>query len=300
MDCRKPLALVGLSLLAAAPGCSTHSAAVPARSSATAAASKPDGLDPEALKRPPKPETFVAFGDFSAREAEATKAPAERDQLRARARYAYQEALKIDPKNLPAQRALARLYAAANDTEHARALFEAVLSAAPEDAAVWFDLGMTYARAKEWAPAVDHLQRAVELSPENRSYARFLGFTLARAGRYDESLAAFSRGEGEAKAHYYLAEMLEHVGNQDLCKAHLQEALAKDPQMADAAQMLARVSGVAAGPGAAPTPASGVQPVGYAEEALPVPPAPQRRILPPPPSLPAGVSGGSAAGGEGR
>lgn len=282
MDCRKPLALA-LGFLAGASGCSHHSAAVPAPPPAPAAvtAAKTDALDPDALKRPPRPETFVAYGDFSAREAALAKEPAEQEALRDRARRAYQEAIKTDADYLPAHKALARLYAAMNDVARAKAEFETALKQAPDDASLWFDLGMTYARAKEWAPAAEHLAKAAELDPENRPYARYLGFTLARAGRYDESLAAFARHEGEAKAHYHVAQMLEHVGKVEESKSHLQKALARDPQLADAARMLVRLTG--------PAPAApAVQPVGYTEPAAaPAAETTRRRLLPPPPALPA-------------
>jgi tetratricopeptide (TPR) repeat protein len=286
MNHRRPLALA-LALLA---GCSHHAATVP---NAVAAAPKSQPLNPEALKRTPKPETFVAYGDFSAREAAAATAPAEQEQLRERARRAYQEALKIDPANLAAQRSLGRLYAVANDIGRAKETFESALKAAPDDGALWFDLGMTYARAKEWGPAVDHLKRATELEPENRSYFRYLGFTLARAGRYEESLAAFGRYDGPANAHYHLAQMLEHLGQVDGSKTHLQLALTADPHLDDATRMLVRLSGAApAGTAAAPAP-GGIETVGYAEAPLPAAePAPRpatqsapSRLLPPLPPL---------------
>jgi tetratricopeptide (TPR) repeat protein len=299
MDCRRPFS-IALALLAGSAGCSHHAASVPtAAAPATAtppaavtAAAKPENLDPEAMKRQPKPETFVAFGDFSAREAEGAKTSSEQEQLRDRARKAYQEALKIDPTNVPAHKSLASLYASSNDCGRAKEICEAGLKLAPDDASLWFVLGMTYARTKDWQLAIEHITRATELDPENRSYRRHLGYTLARAGRYDESLVVFSRYEGEAKAHYYLAQMLDHLGQPDASKMHLQLALAKDPQLTDAAQMLVRITGaVPAVPAAAAAP---IQNVSYTEAVsaaeapaapapAPAPAAPAPRRFPPPP-----------------
>jgi tetratricopeptide (TPR) repeat protein len=280
MDCRKPLAFT-LFLLLSSAGCTHHAATVPsAATPATVnAAPRSDNLDPDALKRQPKPETFVAFGDFSAREAAAATTPAEQEQYRDRARRAYQEALKADPNNVPALKALAALYATTNDYVPAKESYEAALKLAPRDATLWFALGMTYGRTKDWNLSVDHLARAVELDPENRSYHRYLGFALARAGRNEESLAAFARYEGEAKAHYYLAEMLEHLGQTDLCKTHLTLALAQDPHLTDATQMMVRLTGA---PGTTAT--SAIQTVGYTQEATPTnEPTPVRMPPPPPP-----------------
>jgi tetratricopeptide (TPR) repeat protein len=289
VDCRKPVALA-LSLLAGSAGCSHQTGAVPSATTTTTASAphKPETFDPEVMKRAPKPETFVAYGDYAAREAASAQSPAEQEKLRDRARKAYQEALKTDPNNIPALRSLARLYASSGDYARAKETSEAALNLAPDDAALWFDLGMTYARTKDWNAAVDHMKHAIELDPENRSYHRYLGYTLARAGRNEESLAAFTHYEGEAKAHYYLAEMLEHLGQTDACKMHLQAALARDPRLTDAANMFVRLnSGTPAGVAAAPAAgASGVQTVGYTG---PVPPAgaeaaPPRMLPPPPPT----------------
>jgi hypothetical protein len=132
---------------------------------------------------------------------------------------------------------------------------------------------------------VDALSKAAELEPENRAYRRYLGFALARAGRRNEALAVFTRYEGKAKAHYYLAEMLEHLGQVDACKTQLQLALARDPSLTSASEMLVRLSGGQS----APAPASvgkspEVQSVGYVEAA----PAASAavRYVPPPPALP--------------
>jgi tetratricopeptide (TPR) repeat protein len=247
------------------------------------AAPKQETIDPEALKRPPKPETFVAYGDFSAKEADAATDPNEQEQLRERARHAYQEALKDDPGNVAALKSLARLYAVSNEFDRAKETYAAALKAAPEDASLWFALGMACARNKEWAPAIEYLSHATQLDPENRSYCRYLGFTLARAGRYDESLAMFARYEGEAKANFYLAQMLQHVGQVDRCKMHLQIALAKDPQLTDASQMLVRLNG---GPPAAPRPApkpAVIQQASFTEAAQPE--REPLRMLPPPPPM---------------
>ena len=83
MECRRPLALT-VWLLGLAVGCSHQTGSLPATPTAAATASaipKAEAFDAEAIKRPPKAETFVAFGDFSAREAEAAQMPAEKEQI---------------------------------------------------------------------------------------------------------------------------------------------------------------------------------------------------------------------------
>jgi tetratricopeptide (TPR) repeat protein len=289
MDCRR-LAALAFSLLSFAAGCAHNSTAVSSATPNPAAvtiAAKQDTLDPEALKRQPKPETFVAFGDYNAREADATPVPLQQEQLRDRARKSYQEALKIDPNNVPALKSLASLYASTNDYERAKQTYDAAIKLAANDATLWYGLGMTCARTRDWPAAVEHLTKATELDPENRSYQRYLGFTLARAGRNEEALTVFGRYEGEAKAHYYLAEMLEHLGQVDACKMQLQLALAQDPKLGNAAQMLIRLNGAdPSGVTAAPTATStSVQAVGYSEPARENEDA-SRVFMPPPPNCP--------------
>jgi tetratricopeptide (TPR) repeat protein len=287
MECRRPLPLT-VWLLGLAVGCSHQTGSVPATTAAATASTIPkaEAFDAEAIKRPPKAETFVAFGDFSAREAEAAQMPAEKEQLRDRARKAYQEALKTDPANVAAHKSLATLYVATGDHERARQTYEAALKLAPADGSLWYGIGMVYARTKDWGSAIDALSRATEIEPENRSYYRYLGFALARAGRNKEALAAFTRYEGEAKGHYFLAEMLEHLGKVDACKTQLQLALASDPQLTSASEMLVRLSGLGQKPKAPSAPRSPpeVQTVGYTE------PAPTREApvsyIPPPPPMP--------------
>ena len=315
MDCRRPLVLA-LSLVGGAAGCAHQVAAVPVAaqppskyitvaSAPPAAAPEPAREEAAAPPKPHRPETLVAYGDFATREADAAgQKPAQQEQIRDRARRAYQEALKVDPGHLPAYKGLAHLYLAMGDFEHAAATYQAALRLAPADATLWSELGMCHARAKAWPAAVEELSKAVEIDPENRTYGNFLGYALARCGRYDDSLAVFARHHGEAKAHYSLALMLDHLQQPEPCKVHLRAALDKDPRLEDARQMLARLEGAATAP-AVPTtptvppvqtvsyseprpsaPAPGAAPATEAPAARPETKRPVRRvILPPPPEV---------------
>src|SRR5581483_2356438 len=111
-------------------------------------------------------------------------------------------------------------------------------------------------RQKSWDPAIQSLTKAVEYDPENREYINMLGHTLSRTGRYQESLAVFSRSYGEAKAYYNVARMLQHLGQAELSKQYVQAALQKDPTLEPAQGLLAQLEGRAP---------SNIQRVGYSE-----------------------------------
>jgi tetratricopeptide (TPR) repeat protein len=218
----------------------------------------PDGTPirpaPELPKRQPKPETSVAAANFYAQEALAPGCtPMRRQELREQARLAYQQAIRIDPKHVPAYQGLGRLYAETEDTAHAVETYQKGLKAAPKEAALWYELGMCQGRRKEWGPALESLSRASELEPENHQYANSLGYGLARAGRYDDALSCFERVNGEGRAHYKLARMLQHLGQNDLARHHLELALEKDPRMADAQSLLREID------------SQGVKPAGYTD-----------------------------------
>ncbi|HXG09327.1 MAG TPA: tetratricopeptide repeat protein [Gemmataceae bacterium] len=260
MDCRRSVVL-GLALLGGVLGCSlrkTHSELAP---SDALADMRPER---ELPKRTPRAKTCVEYGRLCESEARSPqRSPAEQEELRDRARKMYQQALQIDPKNLPAALALARLYTSLGDHERAVATYQKALKHHGKDPAVWSELGMCYARRKEWEPALKCLRKAVDLDPENRQAAHNLGYCLARAGRYEESLTCFTKTDGEAKAHYNLARMLHHMRQDDLSREHLWKAIAKDPQLLPAQQLLAELDLASAAP-------SGTVPAAY-EAASPAP-----------------------------
>lgn len=245
MDCRASLLLTA-GLACGVLGCD-HGKALP-----LTAAGVPQGAtiqkDVDLPKRTPKPATCVAMAECREREASREGiTPVEQEELRTGARKAYQQALEIDPKYLPAARGLAHLYMTTGDHERAVATYQKALKDHPKEAALWHELGLCHNTHKDWEPALACLHKAAELDPENHQFATALGYTLAQAGRYDESLACFQKTMGPAKAHYNLARMLHHDKRDDLCRQHLELALQADPQLTAARDLLARLDGRVAG-----------------------------------------------------
>jgi tetratricopeptide (TPR) repeat protein len=240
MDCRRTL-LVALGLIGAAAGC-VPSSGLPVTSHTETVALPTKESDPS--KRSLKPSTCVAIGVAAEESAsDQRRSPAEQEQLRDRARQAYQEALKIDANDLSALKALAKLYATIGDHDRAVATYKRAIKSHPKDSSLSYDLGMYHARCKEWDTAIASLRRALSLDPEQRLCVHSLGFCLARAGRYDESFAAFAKLEGEPAAHFNLARMLEHMHENELAIEHLRLALKAKPDFAPAQQLLAVLEG---------------------------------------------------------
>jgi tetratricopeptide (TPR) repeat protein len=234
MDGRRTWAL-GLCLLTGSLGCTILPQSAPS-DQATVAAHK----NKEEPRRQPQAVTCVAFGNFAAEASTDPHCQAnKRQELRERARKAYQQALSIDPNNLAALTALGWLYVAMDDHDHAVATLQKAVQSHPESATAWFELGRCQSRYHEWTPALDNLHRAVDLDPENHAYTHFYGFSLAHAGKFDESFMVFAKIEGEANAHFKVAQMQHQMKLDEQSKAHLQKALELDPRLKQADELLA-------------------------------------------------------------
>jgi tetratricopeptide (TPR) repeat protein len=234
---RANLLLVVELAITGALGCATLPGALPSTmSQGSSANTRADAPGP---KRQPKASTYVAFGEmYEKTTTEPGRSPAEQEELRNKARLAYQQALQIDPKSVAALTALARLYSSEGDYERALTTYNRAILDHPKDAALRYELGMCQARRKNWDVALQSLQTAIQMDPENRRYRHTYGLCLARAQRYDESLMVLSKLEGPALAHFDLARMMHHLEQDEACKEHLRLALTQNPELFEAQQLL--------------------------------------------------------------
>jgi Tfp pilus assembly protein PilF len=198
---------------------------------------KPSPDTEPVAKRPPKASTCLsaaqcleAGGDM----AEGPKRQHQYDQAIA----GYKQALEIDPTLSMATIHLARLHEKLGQMPLALGVYEAGLKNNPKDAGLWCELGMFHGRQKRFDKSIECLERAVELEPQNQVYSNNLGWSLARAGRFDQSFEHFAKTLGPARAHYNLALMARHLGDEALCRQHLAAALRLEPQLAEARKML--------------------------------------------------------------
>src|SRR6266849_5672142 len=113
------LFLTGLAF-GGAVGCAT----LPGFTSAPTGDCSSARAEGKAAKRQPQPATCVAFGELQeSAAADPLRSLADQEQLRNKARLAYQQALQVSPNDLPALLALARLYASEGDYERASAYY---------------------------------------------------------------------------------------------------------------------------------------------------------------------------------
>jgi tetratricopeptide (TPR) repeat protein len=203
-------------------------------------------------KKLPKAGTVVSLGAWQEGEAAKAGTPAHQQALRDEARKSYQEALRLDPANVPAYVGLGRVYTDLADYDRALDTYRKGLEKHPREIALWSGQGKCLARRKDFEQAARSFQKAVEIDPENRDALKQLGFCLARAGRIDESLPYLSRALGAANAHWSLACMTAHLGEKGLvnpqvarahCRHHLQLALQANPSLTGAQRMLAELDG---------------------------------------------------------
>ncbi len=233
------LLLIGLTL--AASGCiTTTEKKVTVRTDNEAPPELPVAKDEP--KKPVPPRLLLAFADMKEKEADASKDnPEVQAKLRDEGRRAYQELLKTEPENIEALCGLARMYTRMGDYERAQDTYQKALARHPRDVRLWHGLAMMHNRKKEWAEGIKCFSKALEVDPENQRCLRDLGFTLARTGQIEPSITCLTRAMGSAAAaHYNVALMLLHVGQQDpagtapyeaRARQLLQQALAANPNL---------------------------------------------------------------------
>jgi tetratricopeptide (TPR) repeat protein len=158
----------------------------------------------------------------------------------------YERALKTEPNNLTALVSLARLHDRQGKGPLALEVYERAIKAHPKSALVHNDMGLCFARQQQWPRATQSLNQAIALQPANPKYRNNLATVLVEMGRADEALKQLTAVNPPAVAHYNLAYLLAQKGQQDLAIAHLQQAVARDPNLGPAQDMLAQLSGAGA------------------------------------------------------
>jgi tetratricopeptide (TPR) repeat protein len=175
------------------------------------------------------------------------KPAAEREQLVAQARKAYQDILQKDPKCVDALLGLGQLYQVTGEADKLRQVEERAKATHATNPKVWAWLAVRRAQAKEFDTAAECYYEAAKLDPENRLYRIHLGLTLARSGRYDEGREWLMRTMREAEARYNLAKMMLHNNEPEKARIELRMALQVDPAMQAAKDQLLSLTVSAAG-----------------------------------------------------
>lgn len=150
----------------------------------------------------------------------------------------YQKSLQMTPNDTLAMIGYARLLDRTGNFRESERLYLQVIELEPKNVVAMNDLGMIYARQGMLDSALAALSQAVQLQPSNQRYRNNIAIVLIDAGRPDEAFGQLAAVHGEATAHYNLAFLLTRRNMNDQAVGHLQQALAMNPQLTPARQLL--------------------------------------------------------------
>jgi Tfp pilus assembly protein PilF len=191
--------------------------------------SLPDATRLDAPAKKVGPEVYVAAARLMENQSKFPEAEAQ-----------YKKALEKSPNNESALVGLARLHDRQGESAKALALYEKAVKAHPKSALVHNDLGLCYARQKQLDRSLASLNKAVALQPDNVRYRNNLATVLVESGRTGEALEHLSKTGPLAVAHYNVGFLLYKRGQQGEAVQHLQQAIALDPNLTPAREMLAQ------------------------------------------------------------
>jgi putative PEP-CTERM system TPR-repeat lipoprotein len=136
--------------------------------------------------------------------------------------------LKVNPKDLQVQRAVADSYARAANLPMARAAYEKVLKIAPEDGAALNNLANVLLALKD-PTAVKVAEQAVAKAPGSTAAIDTLGWALFKSGQPDKALPflrdARLRQPSNPEVGFHLATVLAALGRKTEARAEVEDAL---------------------------------------------------------------------------
>jgi tetratricopeptide (TPR) repeat protein len=135
------------------------------------------------------------------------------------AEVAYREAIRLQPRFIPAYVNLAQFFSSAGRESEADGTLRAGLEASPEEASLNHALGLSLIRQKRPDLALPHLASAASKAPEQARYTYVYGIALQSAGRLDEALAALdaasARHPGDTAILMALATYSREAGHRE-------------------------------------------------------------------------------------
>jgi tetratricopeptide (TPR) repeat protein len=155
---------------------------------------------------------------------------------------ATEEALRLDPKLVPALTLKAKLAMAAYRLDVARKCLEQALAIEPGSPYAQFLYGLEAYLGNDLAEALPRFRRARQLSPNDPRTALYLGLTVESLGQSSEALSLYEeavrleRSAGELHAETLLpgARLLLLLGRMEECERWTLQALQLSPDSRDA------------------------------------------------------------------
>src|SRR5207244_1118263 len=111
----------------------------------------------------------------------------------------------------------------------------------PTSGLVFNDLGLCYRRQRQLDKSLVAFGKAVELVPDNAKYRNNFAGALIDAGKPKEAYEQLAAASSAAVAHFNVAYLLQQKGDRADAVRHLQEAVAIDPALTPAREMLAQL-----------------------------------------------------------
>ncbi|HEU0276529.1 MAG TPA: XrtA/PEP-CTERM system TPR-repeat protein PrsT [Rhodanobacteraceae bacterium] len=178
-----------------------------------------------AAKHPTDSAAFLVYGT-------ALVAANQRDA----ARKQYDQAIKLDPKNIGALLSLASLDVVEGHAKDAEARYATVLQQDPKNAAAMLALGRLAAQRGDQADAIKRFQQAIDAQPQAPAGYVELALLYSQTGRFDQAAATAKRladaepNNPAALNAYGAAEL--NAGRHAEALAPLQQAVKLAPTMA--------------------------------------------------------------------
>jgi len=159
------------------------------------------------------------------------------------------EALRLDPKLVPALTLKAKAAMGMNRFDLARQSLNQALAAEPDAWYARFLSGFLYHLENELRLALPELERARKLNPRDPRSALYLGLTQESLGRTAEAIALYQEairleeatGKAQAETLLTYARLLLLVGRLDECGQLIDRALKLEPDSRDARYERARL-----------------------------------------------------------
>lgn len=214
-----------------------------------------EGVPP--LSKPPAKEFDANFHVTLAQLQERTK-------NWAGAKEQYDKALKLDPNHLAALLGYGHMYDQQQKHNEALAWYLKACKRHPNEAAAFNDLGLCYSQLNRMSDAVMALEKATTLQPTKKLYRNNLATLLVKMNRPDEAYQQLTAVHPPAVAHYNIGYLLTQQNQRQLAYQYFCDALADDPNLAEAREWRDLLApALAARPSAAPR----------REEVVAIPPA---------------------------
>ncbi|MFO0941850.1 MAG: tetratricopeptide repeat protein [Pirellulales bacterium] len=161
----------------------------------------------------------------------------------------YTKALEKEPDNLPALQAVARLHVRQEQYAQAVDDYQKVVKVSPT-AENFSDLASAQQKAGRLGDAQTSIQKAISMEPSVARYRNNLAGILVAGGRSDEAVKELQQIFPPAVANYNVAYLHFMNKNTAAAQQHLQAALAADPNLAPARELMNTLAASQTGQGA--------------------------------------------------